>query len=144
MNSFVAIKLADDLSKATNLTKDLYGADVLISFELIRELLNYESRVYGLSLTHSQDKDYIRNVVYAINVILSSKYAEHWNKIKELTGSSVENLISFMEKYINVLLESQHDTYTSPFEIVTSNMGKLILLIFFYCVFILLFFQCWV
>lgn len=97
---------------------------MLISYDLIKELLNYESRVHGLNLTHSQDKDYINNVVHAINVILSNKYADHWNRIKELTGESVENLISFMEKYINILLESQHDTYTSPFEIVSPNMGK--------------------
>ncbi|KAL1494818.1 hypothetical protein ABEB36_010350 [Hypothenemus hampei] len=122
LNTFVAIKLAHDLQKATNRTKDLYGADVLISYDLIKELLNYESRVHGLNLTHSQDKDYISNVVYAINVILSRKYADHWIRIKELTGQSVENMISFMEKYINILLESQHDTYTNPFEIVTSNM----------------------
>ncbi|CAG9761162.1 unnamed protein product [Ceutorhynchus assimilis] len=122
LNSFVAIKLAHDLNKATNTTKELYGADVLISYDLIKELLNYESRVHGLNLTHSQDKDYISNVVNAINIILSDKYSAHWSRIKQLTGQSVENLVSFMEKYINILLESQHDTYTSPFEIVSPNM----------------------
>lgn len=124
LNSFVAIKLTHDLNKATNTTKELYGADVLVSYDLIKELLHYESRVHGLNLTHSQDKDYISNLVHSVNVILAVKYAAHWDRIKELTGESVENLISFMEKYINVLLESQHDTYTNPFEIVSGNVGK--------------------
>ncbi|XP_050305133.1 protocadherin-like wing polarity protein stan isoform X2 [Anthonomus grandis grandis] len=122
LNTFVAIKLAHDLKKATNATRELYGADVLISYDLIKELLNYESRVHGLNLTHSQDKDYISNVVHSINIILDTKYAGHWERIKELTGEGVENLVSFLEKYINILLESQHDTYTSPFEIVSPNM----------------------
>lgn len=59
LNTFVAIKLAHDLNKATNLTKNLYGADVLVTYDLIKELLTYESRMHGLNLTHSQDKDYI-------------------------------------------------------------------------------------
>ncbi|XP_076265474.1 protocadherin-like wing polarity protein stan isoform X1 [Rhynchophorus ferrugineus] len=122
LNTFVAIKLAHDLNKATNNTRDLYGADVLITYDLIKELLNYESRVHGLNLTHSQDKDYITNVVNSLNVVLVEKYYNHWRRIKELTGDNVENLINMMEKYIGILLESQHDTYTSPFEIVSPNM----------------------
>lgn len=59
LNTFVAIKLASDLQKATNLTINLYGADVLVTYDLIEELLKYESKVHGLNLTHSQDKDYI-------------------------------------------------------------------------------------
>lgn len=59
LNTFVAIKLAYDLYKATNLTTNLYGADVLVTYDLIKELLNYEMRMNGLNLTHSQDKDYI-------------------------------------------------------------------------------------
>lgn len=59
LNTFVAIKLASDLYKATILTPNLYGADVLVTYDLIQELLRYETKVHGLNLTHSQDKDYI-------------------------------------------------------------------------------------
>lgn len=59
LNTFVAIKLASDLRKATNLTLNLYGADVLITYDLITALLKYEATLFGLNLTHSQDKDYI-------------------------------------------------------------------------------------
>ncbi|KAG5887440.1 hypothetical protein JTB14_003292 [Gonioctena quinquepunctata] len=122
LNTFVSIKLAYDLNKATNLTKELYGADVLITYDLVKELLNYESRVRGLNLTHSQDKDYINNLVHSVNVVLTETYRHHWLRIKELTGESSEELIGFIEKYISILSISQHDTYTSPFEIVSPNM----------------------
>ncbi|XP_066248043.1 protocadherin-like wing polarity protein stan isoform X1 [Euwallacea similis] len=122
LDSFVAIKLADDLNKATNITRDLFGADVLITFELIKELFKYESHVHGLNLTHSQDKDYIGNLVHTLSVILSFKYKYHWDIIHEMTGHGVDEVLGFMENYIIVLLESQHDTYTSPFEIVARNV----------------------
>ncbi|KAK9696737.1 Laminin G domain [Popillia japonica] len=122
LNTFVAIKLASDLQKATNLTINLYGADVLVTYDLIEELLKYESKVHGLNLTHSQDKDYINNIVQSSSVVLDLKYYHHWLKIKDLTGGSNEKLISMIEMYINILSASQHDTYTNPFEIVSPNM----------------------
>lgn len=60
MTTFVAIKVATDLKKATNRTANLHGADVLITQQLIRELMMYESEEHGLNLTHSQDKDYVQ------------------------------------------------------------------------------------
>ncbi|KAJ8975858.1 hypothetical protein NQ317_015895 [Molorchus minor] len=122
INTFVAIKLAHDLYKATNATKNLYGTDVLITYDLITELLSYELQIKGLNLTHSQDKDYIHNIVNSINVVLTEKYLDHWIKIKRLTGGSAEKVIGLIEKYINILLINQHDTYTNPFEIVSPNM----------------------
>lgn len=124
VNTFVAIKLANDLQKATNKTKVLYGADVLIVYDLVKELLLYESNAQGLNLTHSQDKNYITNLVHSIGVVVSKNYIGHWKRIKVLTGEGIEDLISLIEKYIKVLSLSQHDTYTSPFEIVSTNMGK--------------------
>nr|XP_022918571.1 protocadherin-like wing polarity protein stan isoform X2 [Onthophagus taurus] len=122
LNSFVSIKLSSDLHKATNLTLDLYGADVLVTYDLIKKLLKEELNATGLNLTHSQDKDFIHNLVQSSSVILDLKYLDHWAKIKELNGESTENLIGLMEKYINILAKNQHDTYTNPFEIVAPNM----------------------
>lgn len=51
-------------------------------------------------------------------------YEKEWNRIRELTDVGVEHLLQQFDKYIAVLAESQHDTYTSPFEIVTSDLGK--------------------
>ncbi|XP_031351868.1 protocadherin-like wing polarity protein stan isoform X2 [Photinus pyralis] len=122
LNSFVAIKLASDLQKATNLTLNLYGADVLITYDLLQELLKHEFAMNGLNLTHSQDKDYVHNLVTSASAVLDNKYFSHWSRIKELTSESAEHLVSAIENYINVLSSSQHDTYTNPFEIVSSNM----------------------
>jgi cadherin EGF LAG seven-pass G-type receptor 1 len=60
VTTFVAVKVASDLYRATNLTAVLHGADLLISQELLRELMSYECGEKGLNLTHSQDKDYIQ------------------------------------------------------------------------------------
>jgi cadherin EGF LAG seven-pass G-type receptor 1 len=60
VTTFVAVKVASDLRRATNLTAVLHGADLLISQELLRELMRYEHGERGLNLTHSQDKDYIQ------------------------------------------------------------------------------------
>lgn len=80
LNTFVAIKLASDLRKATNLTQNLYGADVLITYDLMTALLKYEATLFGLNLTHSQDKDYIS--VSHLFLLISNKktllfFAEH-------------------------------------------------------------------
>lgn len=148
LNTFVAIKLSADLYKATNQTPNLYGADVLVSYDLLTELLKYETKVHGLNLTHSQDKDYIyvsnnllkeiidqidslQDIVNSVSVILDSKYGDHWRRIKELTEGSAEELIAAIEVYINILSESQHDTYTNPFEIVLPNTGNFFLFAIF-------------
>jgi hypothetical protein len=60
VTTFVAVKVASDLRRATNFTAVLHGADLLISQELLRELMAYEHGERGLNLTHSQDKDYIQ------------------------------------------------------------------------------------
>ena len=59
MTTFVAVKVASDLRRATNITAMLHGVDLLISQELLRELMRHERGERGLNLTHSQDKDYV-------------------------------------------------------------------------------------
>lgn len=69
--------------------------------------------------------------MHSASVILDVKYKYHWLRIEDLVDQSTDDLISTIENYINVLSSSQHDTYTSPFEIVATNMGKWKFLIFF-------------
>lgn len=60
VNTFVGVRLAEDLTSACANTPKLYGADVLVAKGILLELMNYELRQAGLNLTHSQDKDYVR------------------------------------------------------------------------------------
>lgn len=122
INTYVAVKMANDLYIATNNTKHLYGADVLITQQLLKELMRHESKENGLNLTHSQDKDYISNLVHSASVVLDEKYMKQWQRIEELTSNSSESLIMSITKYIDVLAISQRDTYTSPFEVVSENL----------------------
>ncbi|XP_045493580.1 protocadherin-like wing polarity protein stan [Colias croceus] len=122
MNTFVGVRLAEDLSSACANTERLYGADILVTEGILLELIQYELRQAGLNLTHSQDKDYVRNIITSSNTILNSQYQREWRRISELTGRGSEHLMQQFDKYISVLAESQHDTYTNPFEIVTSDM----------------------
>ncbi|XP_026328508.1 protocadherin-like wing polarity protein stan isoform X2 [Hyposmocoma kahamanoa] len=122
VNTFVGVRLAEDLTAACANTPKLYGADVMVANGILHELMNYELRQAGLNLTHSQDKDYVRNIIKSANTILNSQYQKEWKRIKDITGHGVDHLLQKFDKYIAILAESQHDTYTSPFEIVTSDM----------------------
>uniref|UniRef100_A0A1I8NR21 Protocadherin-like wing polarity protein stan n=1 Tax=Stomoxys calcitrans TaxID=35570 RepID=A0A1I8NR21_STOCA len=101
----------------------LYGADLLVTEGLLQELINYELMQNGLNLTHSQDKYFIKNLVEAASVILDRKYAGEWRRASELIQRGPDDLLDAFNKYMVVLARSQHDTYTSPFEIVQPNMA---------------------
>lgn len=60
MNTFVGVRLAEEVWSACARTSRLFGADVLVAEGLLLELLRHELRQAGLNLTHSQDKDYVR------------------------------------------------------------------------------------
>ncbi|XP_037874856.1 protocadherin-like wing polarity protein stan [Bombyx mori] len=122
MNTFVGVRVAADLSTACANTPRLYGADVVVAEGILLELMDYELRQAGLNLTHSQDKDYVRNLLKSTNTILNVEYEREWKRIRELTGHGAELLVQKFDEYIAVLAESQHDTYTSPFEIVTKDV----------------------
>jgi cadherin EGF LAG seven-pass G-type receptor 1 len=101
----------------------LYGADLLITEGILHELIGYEIMQSGLNLSHSQDKDYIRNLVEAASIILDVKYLPEWKRLKELTTRGPNDLVDAFNKYLVVLARSQHDTYTNPFEIAHNNMA---------------------
>ena len=101
----------------------LYGADLLITEGILHELIGYEIMQIGLNLSHSQDKDYIRNLVEAASIILDEKYSTEWARLKELTTRGPNDLVDAFNKYLIVLSRSQHDTYTNPFEISHKNMA---------------------
>ncbi|CAG0915025.1 unnamed protein product [Notodromas monacha] len=121
LSSYTAVRAAADLRKATNSTRPLHGSDVLISAQLLGALLHFEM-VRNLNLTHRKDKDYIKNLVESMDVIVGPEYEEHWSRVRDLTGSGLEVLIALVSEYGRALAISLADVYTRPFEIVTNNM----------------------
>ncbi|XP_059052501.1 protocadherin-like wing polarity protein stan [Achroia grisella] len=122
VNTFVGVRLADDLKSACLNTPHLYGADILVAEGILLELLQYELKQAGLNLTHSQDKDYVKNIITSANTILNGQYGTEWSRIRKMLGRGAEELVQRCDRYIAALAHTQHDTYTSPFEIVTSDI----------------------
>ncbi|XP_024946918.1 protocadherin-like wing polarity protein stan isoform X2 [Cephus cinctus] len=122
LNTYVAVKMATELHKATNITKSMYGADVLVAECLLVALLQYEESLAGLNLTHSQDKDYVSHLVGITGAVLSKKHLQNWERIETLTGDGPDKILDVMATYLKTLTASQHDTYTSPFEVVDPNI----------------------
>lgn len=133
LNTYVAVKMAKDVHKAVNVTREMYGADLLVAESLLVALLRYEESLVGLNLTHSQDKDYVSHLVGIAGAILRSKYKNKWEKIQELNGDSPDKILDVMASYLKTLTASQHDTFTSPFEVVDGNVGKLLVSLFQLC-----------
>lgn len=125
MTSQLAIKIASNLRFALNETissptMQLYGSDIYISFRLIHHLIQFESRSSGLNLTHRQDRMYIRNIAESINYILDPVYADNWPEISARSpDGGAEHLLKLFDTYGRVLIESQSDTFTQPFEVST-------------------------
>ncbi|KAL7299168.1 hypothetical protein TKK_0007766 [Trichogramma kaykai] len=118
LNTYLAVKTAMELHRAVNATRTMYGADLLVAESLLTALLRYEESLAGLNLTHSQDKDYVEHLVAITGAVLQTKYASNWLRIEKLTGDGSEKIMMAMAEYLKTLAVSQHDTYTSPFEVV--------------------------
>ncbi|KAG8278058.1 Cadherin EGF LAG seven-pass G-type receptor 2 [Homalodisca vitripennis] len=122
VTTFVAVGTGSALSRAANITRGLYGADILITEQLLERLIDHETTQTGLNLTHSQDKDYVANLVHAASAILSPDTSRIWSRVHELTSETAGDLMASVQTYMDVLSSSQHDTYTDPFETVAPNL----------------------
>lgn len=118
-------KIAADLKQALNETissptMQLYGGDMYISFRLLHHLIQHETRQVGLNLTHRQDRMYIRNIAESINYLLDPAFADNWPEIAARSpNGGAEHLLRLIDSYGKVMIESQLDTFTRPFEITT-------------------------
>ncbi|XP_042898874.1 protocadherin-like wing polarity protein stan isoform X2 [Parasteatoda tepidariorum] len=122
LNIATAVNLASDLKAAVNRTFPLYGNDVLIVSHLFYYIIQHEKQKAGLDLSHRQDKDFIKNLVETINVILDPIYSDHWNQITASTGAGVEMIVESFEDYLNLLIKHFTDTFTRPFELNEKNI----------------------
>lgn len=77
----------------------------------------------GLNLSHSQDRYFIKHLVDSAGVIFDQRYKAEWARLTQLTKRGPADLLEAFHKYLTILARSQHDTYTSPFEIVHPNMA---------------------
>ncbi|CAN8002126.1 unnamed protein product, partial [Ixodes hexagonus] len=123
LNTFSAVRVARQLRAATNASgAPLYGTDVLLASRLLHHLLSHENHLSGLNLTHRQDRDFVRHLVWAASAILDERYAALWERVAALTGQGPPHLLKMFEKYAHTLASSQRDTFTDPFELTAPNM----------------------
>lgn len=118
----VAVKMARDLHRAVNMTKSMYGADVLVAESLFINLLRYEESLADLHLTHNQDRDYVPHLVAISGAILSKKHLSNWERIYSLTGDGPDKILDALARYLKIVTGSQHNTFTDPFEVVDPNV----------------------
>ena len=121
INTYVAVTLIEDLLKAVNKTADFYANDLVVSQGILSHVLRYESTAVGFNLTHSQEKDYLHNLLKILNVLFDNKLLQKWISASVISNRGIEDLIQILNEYLNVLTQSQYETYTNPFEIVTNN-----------------------
>lgn len=60
ITTLVAKTLAAKLASATSNVKVLFGNDINITYRVVNQLLKYENKQYGLSLTVEQDSNYLQ------------------------------------------------------------------------------------
>ncbi len=60
LTTFVAKNLMTRLASATNRTARLYGADVNVTYRVLKHVLDHEVKQSGLNLTHTQDRNFIQ------------------------------------------------------------------------------------
>ena len=123
LTTYLAIKIANELRTAVNVTETLYGSDVFVAFKLIHHLLSYELKQSGLNLTHKQDRYFLPNIIGAINAIVDLRYIDHWNRIGDmLEEGGPEHIVRLLQQYGQVLIENREDTFTDPFEFSSENL----------------------
>lgn len=103
---------------AINSTDSLYGADVHLSYRLLRRVIQNELHQTGLNLTHKQDRHFLRNLCEVTSALLDPRYSTAWNRIAE-EDQGPEQLLKLYNQYAQVLIDNQRDTFTEPFEIST-------------------------
>lgn len=65
-----------------------------------------------------------QNLVESSSVILQPVYEPHWQRINGVNGFGADSLLTMMDAYVATLATSQGDTYTTPFEVPTQQVGQ--------------------
>ncbi|XP_064633793.1 cadherin EGF LAG seven-pass G-type receptor 2-like isoform X2 [Lineus longissimus] len=121
MNTFLSKTLMERLDKATRETKILYGSDVDIGYRSIKQVLIFENAQAGLNLTHTQDKNFIQNMMNSLDRIFNPKFQKMWGVIQTRSGGS-SDLMYHLEKYVTTLARNMEVTLIPAFDVVTDNL----------------------
>lgn len=63
-----------------------------------------------------------------ISRVIDQRERSHWSGITKLINETPDVILRALWEYLITLATNQRDTYTDPFEIVTSNIGNGLLL----------------
>ncbi|RXM27960.1 Cadherin EGF LAG seven-pass G-type receptor 1 [Acipenser ruthenus] len=116
-----SMNIAELLQNATMHTDVFYGNDVKTAYQLISQVLEYESKQQGFDLAATRDAEFNENIIKAGSAILDPSNKEHWEQIQRTEGGTAHLLKSY-EEYANNMAQNMRKTYLKPFTIVTPNM----------------------
>ncbi|MGH0127324.1 UNVERIFIED_CONTAM: hypothetical protein FKN15_036694 [Acipenser sinensis] len=121
MDGDKSMNIAELLQNATMHTDVFYGNDVKTAYQLISQVLEYESKQQGFDLAATRDAEFNENIIKAGSAILDPSNKEHWEQIQRTEGGTAHLLKSY-EEYANNMAQNMRKTYLKPFTIVTPNM----------------------
>nr|CAB3229665.1 cadherin EGF LAG seven-pass G-type receptor 2 [Phallusia mammillata] len=118
LNTRRSIQLSSELDKATAANTVMYEKDVVSSYQIIRELLDYQSKQSDFGLATASDSSFTGNLVHATSSLFNNNTLSYWPVAtnKSSTGLSEANLsapllVKSWEEYTSTLLENVNKIY---------------------------------
>ncbi|CAD5116988.1 DgyrCDS5822 [Dimorphilus gyrociliatus] len=120
LNTFVVKSLIKEVEIASRLIREFYANDIEILGGILISVLKYESSQSGLNLTHTQDRNFTRNLIQTLGRILDPKLNSIWTKVK--SENLAADLLQWMEKYSDTMAKNLKATFTPPFDQIHENV----------------------
>uniref|UniRef100_K1PF79 Cadherin EGF LAG seven-pass G-type receptor 1 n=1 Tax=Magallana gigas TaxID=29159 RepID=K1PF79_MAGGI len=121
ITTLVAKTLASKLASATSNVKVLFGNDINITYRVVNQLLKYENKQYGLSLTVEQDSNYLQNLLDALSRALDPQHAYEWSRINQESGGIAE-IFYRLENYLDLLTRNLDSMQKNPYRVVSKHI----------------------
>ncbi|NXC81296.1 CELR1 protein, partial [Cercotrichas coryphoeus] len=115
------IRIVRALQNATKYTQSLYGNDVRTAYQIMIQVLQYESQQQGFDLAATRDVEFNENIIKVGSALLDPGNKEHWEQIQRTEGGTA-HLLRHYEEYFNNVAQNMKKTYMRPFVIVATNM----------------------
>uniref|UniRef100_A0A672UUN8 Cadherin EGF LAG seven-pass G-type receptor 1 n=1 Tax=Strigops habroptila TaxID=2489341 RepID=A0A672UUN8_STRHB len=117
------IRIVRVLQNATKHTHSLYGNDVRTAYQMMIQVLRYESQQQGFDLAATRDVEFNENIIKVGSALLDPSNKEHWEQIQRTEGGTA-HLLRHYEEYFNNVAQNMKKTYMRPFVIVTPNISE--------------------